>query len=219
MENVFSGKRAVLFDLDGVVVDSESQYTQFWQGLCGEYFPQDPELGQRIKGMTLDQIFSTYFPDKSIQESINKRVSDFEATMNYEYIQGFPSFISELHLLHFRTAVVTSSNLDKMDKLYRKHPEFRRLFDRILTSEDFTRSKPAPDCYLQAAESLAIAPADCVGIEDSFNGLKSLRAARITTIAFATTNPASAVAPYADLVASNYDELLPQLRQCEPAAE
>ena len=53
MKNVFSGKKAVLFDLDGVVLDTESQYTLFWKGLCKDFFPDDPGLGLRIKVFSL----------------------------------------------------------------------------------------------------------------------------------------------------------------------
>jgi HAD superfamily hydrolase (TIGR01509 family) len=63
-----------------------------------------------------------------------------------------------------------------MEAVYRKRPEFKQLFDAILTSEDFRESKPSPDCYLTAARRFGLQPDDCVVFEDSFNGLKSGRA-------------------------------------------
>ena len=100
--------------------------------------------------------------------------------------------------------MVTSSNQPKMEAVYQSHPEFRSLFDAILTSEDFERSKPDPDCYLKAAQRLGVKVEDCVVFEDSFNGLKSGRAAGMYVVGLSTTNPAEAIRPYCDEVIANY---------------
>ena len=91
-----------------------------------------------------------------------------------------------------------------MEAVYGKHPEFKQLFDAILTAEDFERSKPDPDCYLKAAMRFGAGNDECIVFEDSFNGLKSGRAARMKVIGLATTNPADAIAPYSDLVVKDY---------------
>ena len=91
-----------------------------------------------------------------------------------------------------------------MANVYNKCPRFADLFDKVLTSEDFEYSKPHPDCYLKAAEYFEAQVDECVGFEDSFNGLKSLVAARMKVVALATTNSADAVSPYADIVIDNY---------------
>jgi HAD superfamily hydrolase (TIGR01509 family) len=105
-----------------------------------------------------------------------------------------------------KTAVVTSSNKVKMQAVYASHPEFTSLFDAILTSEDFAESKPSPDCYLRAAARFGADPKDCVVFEDSFNGLKSGRAAGMCVVGLSTTNPAESIAPLCDLVISDYLE-------------
>jgi HAD superfamily hydrolase (TIGR01509 family) len=124
--------------------------------------------------------------------------------MDYQYVAGFEEFISELRQQGIKTAVVTSSNMPKMQAVYASRPEFRGLFDAILTSEDFERSKPDPDCYLKAAERFGVEPKDCVVFEDSFNGLKSGRAAGMYVVGLATTNSAEAIKPYCDEVIANY---------------
>jgi HAD hydrolase, family IA, variant 3 len=78
------------------------------------------------------------------------------------------------------------------------------MFDRVLTSEDFTASKPDPAPYLKGAECFNLSPSLCVGFEDSFNGLKSVRSAGEFTVGLATTNPAEAIRPYADVVIPDY---------------
>lgn len=91
-----------------------------------------------------------------------------------------------------------------MNAVYRKHPEFHSLFDAILTSEDFSASKPDPDCYLKAAERFHLSPEECIVFEDSFNGLKSGRAAGMLVVGLATTNSAEQIAPFSDVVISDY---------------
>ena len=197
--------RAALFDLDGVVLDTESQYTGFWerQGLL--YYPDIKNFAQRIKGMTLTQIFDQFFAsDVQAQKQITDALNAFEAEMSYHYIAGFERFVSDLSKLNVRTAVVTSSNLHKMEKVYSMQPGLKNYFDAILTSEDFKYSKPNPDCYLKAARRFNLRPDECIGFEDSINGLRALQAARMFTIGLATTNPREIVAKYANLVIDDY---------------
>ena len=101
-----------------------------------------------------------------------------------------PELIRDLHNHGVKTAVVTSSNMPKMESVYRYQPAFKSLFDAILTSEDFERSKPDPDCYLKAAERLGVKKDECIVFEDSFNGLRSGRAAGMKVVGLATTNSA-----------------------------
>lgn len=82
-------------------------------------------------------------------------------------------FIADLHRNGVKTAVVTSSNEAKMAAVYRVHPEIKTLFDRILTAEMFTASKPAPDCFLLGMEVFGTTPDTTYVFEDSFNGLKA----------------------------------------------
>ena len=109
-----------------------------------------------------------------------------------------------LHQHGVRTAVVTSSNIPKMESVYRYQPVFKSLFDVIMTSEDFERSKPDPDCYLKAAARLGAATDECIVFEDSFNGLRSGRAAQMKVVGLATTNSAEAIAPYSDCQITDY---------------
>lgn len=199
--------KAVLFDLDGVVFDTEPQYTVFWGAQCREFHPEHPGLEHEIKGQTLDQIYDAWFngPLKEKQALITERLNAYEASMEYSYIDGFEMFITHLRKQGVKTAVVTSSNKLKMESVYRQHPEFKTLFDAILTSEDFEYSKPHPDCYLKAAARFCAKPEECVVYEDSFNGLKAGRAAGMKVVGLATTNKAEDIRPLCDEVMMNYE--------------
>ena len=198
--------KAALFDLDGVVFDTEPQYTEFWGRQCREFHPDHPGLEHEIKGQTLQQIYDRYFSGSllSKRELITKRLDAFERNMAFNFVEGFVAFITKLHENGIKTAVVTSSNKQKMAAVYVKSPNFKTLFDAILTAEDFDKSKPDPDCYLKAAARFNAEPAECVVFEDSFNGLKSGRAAKMFIVGLATTNSAESIAPLADVVIGNY---------------
>ena len=201
--------KAALFDLDGVVFDTEPQYTIFWGMICRQYHPEHPGLEHEIKGSTLTQIYDRWFSGElaAEQPSITARLDDYEQQMHFDYIAGFEALVADLHRHGVKTAVVTSSNIPKMQSVYRYQPRFKELFDAILTSEDFSRSKPDPDCYLKAAARFEVTPDECIVFEDSFNGLKSGRAAGMAVVGLATTNTAEAIAPYSDIQIPDYQDL------------
>ena len=198
--------KACLFDLDGVVFDTEPLYTLFWRNLDKRLRPDIDNFEHIIKGQTLIQIYDKYFSgDEEKEKEITTNLYEYERNMSFNYISGFELFIKELRSKGIKTAVVTSSNLAKMQNVYNKHPEFKGYFDEILTSEDFAESKPSPDCYLKAAERFGVSPEECVVFEDSFNGLRSGIASGACVIGLATTNSVAELKPYTEEVISNYD--------------
>lgn len=199
--------KVALFDLDGVVFDTEPQYTVFWGGVARQYHPELPGLEHTIKGSTLDQIFGKYFADVPNEHaSIVERLNAYEQQMRYEYVAGFEAFLGFLRDRGVRTAIVTSSNRAKMEAVYAQHPELKNWFDTILTSEDFSESKPSPDCYLKGAEYFHVLPEECVVFEDSFNGLESGRESGAYVVGLSTTNPAEQIAPLTDIVIADYED-------------
>lgn len=179
-----------LFDLDGVVIDSESQYTVFWNEIGQRYFPQYPDFGHMIKGQTLVQIFEKYFSVLEDEERKNlvKRLDEFEAGMTYDYIPGVVDFMKDLRNNGMKIAIVTSSDEKKMKNVHAAHPEFKGLVDRILTAEMFARSKPAPDCFLLGAEIFNTDIKNCIVFEDSFHGLQAGKSAGMVVVGLSTTN-------------------------------
>lgn len=201
--------KAALFDLDGVVFETESQYTVFWGEQCRKYHPEHPGLEYEIKGSTLTQIYDRWFSGElePERELITARLNDFERNMHYDYISGFEAFIASLHANGVKTAVVTSSNVPKMESVYRKRPEFKSLFNAILTSEDFAESKPSPDCYLRAAARFGAAPQECVVFEDSLNGLRSGRSAKMFVVGLTTTNSKETIESLSDCQIDDYKHI------------
>lgn len=199
--------KGALFDLDGVVFDTEPQYSVFWGDRFKEYYPESNGMEKLIKGQTLIEIYERFFPNKPTQEEITRKLNAFEQDMRLEYVMGFEKFVTELKSQGVRTAVVTSSNKMKMNNVYAKRPEFKDYFDAVLTAEDFSESKPSPDCYLKAAKRFRLTTEECIVFEDSFNGLKSGRAADMFVVGLSTTNPAEKIKDMSDLVIADYKSL------------
>lgn len=198
---------AALFDLDGVVLDTESQYSEFWEKMGKIYHPEIPAFDKVIKGQTLTQIYAGWFDGlEDVQQDITRQLAVFESQMNYGYVPGVEEFLKALKEEGIYTAVVTSSNAVKMANVYACHAELKSYFDKIFTSEFFTRSKPAPDCYLLGAESFGLKSSQCVVFEDSFHGLEAGRSAGMKVVGLATTNPKEKIESLCDKVIADFTE-------------
>lgn len=185
--------KAALFDLDGTLIDTEGQYSIFWNGIAKQYYPDIPDFANRIKGTTLAQIFETYFPQKAVQAQLIAKLKELESSMDFTPYPGVVDFIAELKTEGIKTAIVTSSGRVKIQSFQAAYPEFVSMFDRILTAEDFSASKPDPDCYLKAAAALGCGIDECVVFEDAFTGLQAGMSSGMCTIGLPTTNSREAI--------------------------
>ena len=194
----------VLIDFDGVIADTETQYTEFWNRIGREYLDQE-DFGHTIKGQTLVQIFEKYFGLRpKVQDEIVPQLNEFEANMSYDYVPGVYKFMQELKAAGIRSAIVTSSNDVKMANAYKAHPELIELVDMVLTSEHFSKSKPDPECFLKGMEFLGGTPEETIVFEDSFHGIAAGRAAGAKVVGLATTNKREAIAPLCDMVIDDF---------------
>lgn len=193
-----------LFDMDGVIIDSETQYTVFWDRI-GEEILGRRGFGASIKGQTLTEIMDGNFPDdKGLKEEIIAALYRFEADMDYDYIPGAREFLTEVKEAGLPSAIVTSSNAAKMANVLRHHPELPSLVDLVLTSEHFSRSKPDPECFIKGIDMLGGRSRETVVFEDSFYGIEAGRAAGACIVGLATTNSREAIAPLCDIVTDDF---------------
>ncbi len=199
--------KVALFDLDGVIIDTEGQYFTFWDAIGKEYYPELPDFASSIKGNTLVAIREKYFGhDAATADAVEARLLEFEDSMVYSVFPGVHAFLNELHAAGIPCAVVTSSNLQKMASLEKQQPELSGLFDRIFTAEDAGRGKPYPDCYLRAAEAMGTDIKDCVVFEDSINGLKAARSSGAFVVGLTTTHDAATVGQWSDMMLSGLQD-------------
>ncbi|NDW11945.1 HAD family phosphatase [Bacteroides sp. 214] len=195
---------AVLFDMDGVVLDTESQYSVFWDKTGREALGIE-HFDSLIKGTTNTQIGEKYFQGREEEFArIVEANRAWEAEMTYNYFPGVVDFINDLRANGVKLALVTSSDEAKMACVYRAHPEMKELFDLILSAGSFTRSKPHPECFLLAMKQLNVTSANSFVIEDSFHGLAAGRASGATVIGMATTNSREGIEDKADYVLDSF---------------
>lgn len=196
---------AALFDMDGVVLDTEGQYDQFWIKQGNLYHPGMPDFYKKIKGMTTEKILGDYFTGNAeLQQQILRELNEFESRMDYPYFPGVERFIRTLLEHGVRIALVTSSDNMKMSYVLKAHPEFTELFERIITADKVTKSKPDPECYLLAAKQLQMETDVCCVFEDSFAGMEAGRNAKMKVVGLATTNPREKIEGRVDQVLSGF---------------
>ena len=197
-------KIVALFDFDGVIVDTESQYTEFWDRAGKECLGLD-DFGHTIKGQTLKQISAKYFCGKEdLLDGVVRDLDAFESVMSYDYIPGAFELMRELKDAGIPLAIVTSSNDLKMAQAYKAHPELLDMVDAVLTSEWFANSKPDPECFIKGMEHLGGIPENTVVFEDSFHGITAGRASGAFVIGLATTNKREEISPRCDYVIDDF---------------
>ena len=193
-----------LFDLDGVILATEPYYTYFWSDM-GEKYLGLKDFGITIKGQTLKQILGQYVEDAAIAEILVEELDRFESEMEFGFIPGAWEFLKKVKAAGIPSAIVTSSNDKKMEKLYARNPEFKSMVNAVLTSEHFSKSKPDPECFLKGMEILGSTPSDTIVFEDSIHGLNAGKASGATVVGLATTNSREDITPLCDMVIDNFE--------------
>ena len=197
---------ACLFDLDGVLVDSERIYTKIWEAIEKQWPTGIEDFAYKIKGTTLEDILERYFPEE-VRDDVTKELIRLEAMMIYGPLPGAIGFLDILKAKGIRVALVTSSNGLKMDHLWHDMPGFKHKFDVIITGDEVKCSKPDPEGYLAAASALGVDPKRCAVFEDSLQGVKAGKAAGAYVIGVAGTLKSSDIEPYSDIVVNAVEEV------------
>lgn len=192
----------VLFDLDGVILDTEGIYTEFWNKI-DKLFPTGvDDFSKVIKGSCLEDILNSYF-DLPNHQKIVQLLQEFQNNMPYRYFPYAIQWVRTLFDAGIPMCIVTSSDQKKMDAVYEQHPEFRGYFNAVIVGEMVERAKPAPDCFMMGAKRIDRNINNCYIFEDSINGLKAALASGGHVIALSTTNPVSALGE-ADLIIPDF---------------
>ena len=213
MNEIFNDQiKAILFDMDGVVVDSENLYSQSEKKLLAQYGVKfDQSDWHYIKGCTEKQFYDLVYAkfniniprDQLIDKGRNFLKNIF--TQKLDYMNGF----NEIHSIfkkQYKLALVTSTgpelvnHIDSLLSIYEK-------FDVVITSNDTTIHKPQPEPYLIAMDRLQLQPNQCIIFEDSIQGIKAGKAAGSYVIALEGSLEKE-VLTEADLIISSFYDLI-----------
>jgi pseudouridine-5'-monophosphatase len=204
----------VIFDLDGVLVDTEKLYTEATQAVVAE-FGKTFEWSLKVRMMGRNELEAAAVLIETLElpitpeEYLRRQLPIAEALFrSAEEISGAEAFVARLHERGLGLAVGTSSS----EKLYRlktgHHPWFSRFSAVIYGDHPEVRAlKPAPDIFLAAARALGAEPARCLVIEDSPAGVKAAHAARMRVVAIPDAALPDSSFPEADLIVRSYAEL------------
>jgi HAD superfamily hydrolase (TIGR01509 family) len=179
---------AVIFDMDGVLFDTETLYEEAIVAASVEGgHEMTPILFRRMLGGTwqnnrtllLDH-FGAGFPVEVFRTAWMRHF-DLMADTRLALKQGVVELLGTLDELRLPRAIATSSSLHSVQHHLAAHDLIGR-FDAVVAHGDYAASKPAPDPYLKAAERLGVEPRLCLALEDSFNGVRSAWAAGMITV-------------------------------------
>ncbi len=207
---------AVVFDCDGVLIDSEPVWERVRRKLVADHGGRWPDDAQhRMMGMSTAE-WSAYISEDFGLSLSPQQVADLviEAmAAEYEtHLPLLPGAIDAVRALsgHWPLAVASSAPKSLIEAVL-DSSSLRPAFRAAVSSEEVERGKPAPDVYLEAAKRLGIPPATCVAIEDSSNGLRSAAAAGLTVIAVPRPEypPAAEALDLARLILDSLTELTP----------
>lgn len=205
---------AVVFDLDGVLIDSEPVWERVRHGLVDERGGRWlPDTQSRLMGMSTPEWARYLSADLGVDLPPEQVAAAVVQRMSACYTQGLPLMPGAADALRrvgkrWRLAIASSSPRALIDTVL-AIADWTRLFDVTISTEEVGSGKPAPDVYLAAVRQLKVAPASAVAVEDSTNGLRSAAAAGLRLIAVPRPGypPAADALDGADLVLSGLAEL------------
>ena len=209
---------AVVFDLDGILIDSEHVWDEVRQQLAEERGGRWNENASRdMMGMSSIE-WSRYMRDvvglteepEEISAEVVRRLED-RYRRELPLIPGAEQAVESL-AARWPLALASSSNRELID-LVLESSGLGRYFEASVSSEEVARGKPAPDVFLEAARRLGVGPTHCAAVEDSENGILAAKAAGMRTIAI----PNPHYPPHEDALAAA-DVLLASIEELTPAA-
>ena len=172
--------RGVLFDMDGLVLDTEKLYTRFWMEACHFYgypmtYEQSLEMRAANSRLGAENLHRFFGPDIDYVTIRNKRIELMDAYIDIhgvELMGGVREILTFLKQRGIATAIATSSPRERVER-YLAPYDLLSQFDALCSGYDVPQGKPAPDIYLKAAAMIGLQPEQCLAVEDSPAGILS----------------------------------------------
>ncbi|WP_435180567.1 HAD family hydrolase [Halorussus sp. AFM4] len=204
---------AVLFDMDGVIVNSERYWVETErEEILPAAVDGEPDTSETT-GMNFREIYDHLEERHETTASKEEFVARYEEAARDIYgervdlMEGFAELVADLRADGRTVALVSSSPRDWIDRMLDRF-DLRDAFDEVISAEEIDgRSKPEPDVYEYAAERVGAAPEECIAVEDSTNGVKSAKAAGMTAVGYRNQSDEELDLSAADAVAASPAEL------------
>lgn len=206
--------KAVIFDMDGVLVDSEPVHFKANQitleKLCGVHL--DYEYYRHFIGSTIramwqemhDDFGITQYTWEELLEENDKILEELLEKQGYPSVKGAAELVKRLKKDGYLLAVASSSKMEKIISNI-TNLGIRECFDALVSGMELQRPKPAPDIFLQAAKLLGVEPHECLVVEDSCNGIRGAAAAGMASLGFLNSNSGNQDLSQADYLCEDFD--------------
>jgi HAD superfamily hydrolase (TIGR01509 family) len=207
---------AAIFDMDGVLVDSNPFHVQKWVDLLRKHhIPFRPEdLPGQVLGHRNDTAFRLFFGPRLTEGQRSQLSEELEDTFRKAFapharpLPGLTELIQECHGAEIPMAVASSAMAKNVEFVV-DALGYRPYFRCLVTGDEVVRPKPDPEIYLRTAHKLGVEPAGCVAFEDSFVGIEAAKRAGMKCVAIASTFPAAELRQQtqADLIVPGFEGL------------
>jgi beta-phosphoglucomutase len=205
---------AVIFDMDGTLIDNTPYHFKSWQALFKKYGKGDLKKETyytEISGVPVFQSIKRIFGGEYDEAGLKKLFEEKEEFYRKEYgphvksVEGLENFLAELKNAGIKMAMATSASVTDINFILDRIP-IRKYFDVIVDSTMITEPKPSPQIFLKAAEILNTRPENCVVFEDSLAGIKAANSGGMKVVGITTGHTAAELHPV-NLVIDNYTGL------------
>ena len=176
---------AIIFDLDGVIIDSNPEIERFWLEWANKegFTISKAEIRDAIHGRkgveTIELLF--HASSKDTKKAIIDSAKVFDSNMQPSLIKGIDVLVQQINVLGIPTGIVTSSHFSRTKKMLDLHQLFES-FAFFITAEDVLRGKPDPEPYRKMQEKLQVPASTCLVFEDAISGIQSAKAAGMQVI-------------------------------------
>ncbi|GAB3895362.1 HAD family hydrolase [Spirosoma agri] len=214
--------KAVIFDMDGVIVDTNPHHRIAWREYYQRYGKtlSDSDFIQYVSGKHNTDIVAHLFADRTLSAEESARLAHEKEALFRELYQhditpvaGIVDFLKALKAAGIRTAVATSAPAENLDFII-DALNIRSYFDALLNESMVNHPKPDPEIYEKAMAQLGVEPSDCVVFEDSMTGIQAGKASGARVVGLATTETPDELRPFVDDVIHDFTEMnLDRLQQ------
>lgn len=188
--------KAILFDHDGTIVDSEQAHYEMWRDVLRsynidlsheEYKSQYAGIPSTANAITIVQNHSMEVEPSELEMAKAKITSEYLAKQAFPLMEGALESMRYFCAQGLKVGIVTGAGAEGVNTTLRNH-KLEKYVSVVVSGDDVENSKPSPDCYLLAADKLDLEPSECLAIEDTYNGSLSAIRANIKCIGVSSSN-------------------------------